>query len=179
MSLMDFVVSPPGCGRSVTDFWGWDPHKAQLRCPDEALNISYTELPRPWSPWESSPSRKNPHGRTANQTRDLMIRCQKIWPLDHEAGHNPTLLFPEITLLKLWHVSVLGRFGAGTWGLIIIGPCVLGRCTFVTKRGCIGLSATYVMPLCVASCHLGSKVGKSIVNRGSSKVWRDPGEWQS
>jgi hypothetical protein len=32
---MDFVDSPPGCGRSVTDFWGWDPHEAQLRCPDE------------------------------------------------------------------------------------------------------------------------------------------------
>jgi hypothetical protein len=76
MSLMDFVVSPPGCGRSVTDFWGWDAHKAQLRCPDEVdsdtwiwstsrgLNLSSTKLPRPWSPWESSPSRKNPHGRT-------------------------------------------------------------------------------------------------------------------
>jgi hypothetical protein len=35
MSLMDFVVSPPGCGRSVTDFWRWDAHEAQLRCPDE------------------------------------------------------------------------------------------------------------------------------------------------
>jgi hypothetical protein len=29
MSLMDFVVSTPGCGRSVTA------HEAQLRCPDE------------------------------------------------------------------------------------------------------------------------------------------------
>jgi hypothetical protein len=35
MSLMDFVVSPPGCGRSVSDFWGWDAHEAQLRCPDD------------------------------------------------------------------------------------------------------------------------------------------------
>jgi hypothetical protein len=26
---------PPGYGRSVTDFWRWDAHKAQLRCPDE------------------------------------------------------------------------------------------------------------------------------------------------
>jgi hypothetical protein len=24
MSLMDFVVSPLGCGRGLTDFWGWD-----------------------------------------------------------------------------------------------------------------------------------------------------------
>jgi hypothetical protein len=35
MSLMDFVVSPPGCDRSVADFWGWDAHEAQLRCPDK------------------------------------------------------------------------------------------------------------------------------------------------
>jgi hypothetical protein len=35
MSLMDFVVYPPGCGRNVTDFLGWDAHEAQLRCPDE------------------------------------------------------------------------------------------------------------------------------------------------
>jgi hypothetical protein len=28
-------ISPPGCGRSVTDFWGWDAHEAQLRCADE------------------------------------------------------------------------------------------------------------------------------------------------
>jgi hypothetical protein len=35
MSVMDFVVSPPGCGWSVTDFWGWDTYEAQLRCPNE------------------------------------------------------------------------------------------------------------------------------------------------
>jgi hypothetical protein len=35
MSLMDFVVSLPNCGQSVTDFWGWDAHEAQLRCPNE------------------------------------------------------------------------------------------------------------------------------------------------
>jgi hypothetical protein len=98
MSLMDFVVSPPGCGRNVTDFWGWDAHEVQLRCLDKVdgdiwiwstgrgLNLSYTKLPRPWSPWESSPSRKNPHGRTGNRTGDLMISSQKLWPLDHEAG---------------------------------------------------------------------------------------------
>ena len=32
---MDFVVFPPGHGRSVTDFWGWDAHEAQLRRPDD------------------------------------------------------------------------------------------------------------------------------------------------
>jgi hypothetical protein len=34
--LMDFVVFPPGHDSSVTDFWGWDTHEAQLRCPDDA-----------------------------------------------------------------------------------------------------------------------------------------------
>ena len=65
--LVDFVVFPPGHGRSVTDFWGWDAHEAWLCCPDDvrgdiggcsarrALN-----LPRPWSTWESSPPGKIP-----------------------------------------------------------------------------------------------------------------------
>jgi hypothetical protein len=59
MPLMDFVVPPPGSGRSVTDFWGWGAHMAQLRCtddvsdedmcecgePGEALNLSSTSYP--------------------------------------------------------------------------------------------------------------------------------------
>ena len=73
MSFVDFVVLPPGHGRSVTDFWGWDAHEAHLRCPNGvwvvieedvvpgvALNLNATNLPRPWSPRESSPSRKIP-----------------------------------------------------------------------------------------------------------------------
>ena len=73
MSFVDFVVLPPGHGRSVTDFWAWDAHEAQLRCPDDvwvvieedlvpggALNLNFTNLPRPWSPRESSPLRKIP-----------------------------------------------------------------------------------------------------------------------
>jgi hypothetical protein len=35
MSILDFTVSPPSCGQSVTDFWFWDAHEAQLHCPDE------------------------------------------------------------------------------------------------------------------------------------------------
>jgi hypothetical protein len=106
---MDFVVSPPGCGRSVTDFWGWDAHEAQLRCPDEVdgdtwiwstrrgLNLSSTKLSRPWSPWGSFPSRKNPHGRTGNRNRDLMISSRKLWPLDHEDGHKRDCMLCWIT----------------------------------------------------------------------------------
>jgi len=33
--LVDFVVFPPGHGKSVTDFWGWDAYEAQLCCPDD------------------------------------------------------------------------------------------------------------------------------------------------
>ena len=73
MSLVDFMVLTPGHCRSVTDFWGWDAHEAQLHCPDVvwvvikedvlpggALNLNSTNLPRPWSPRESTPSRKIP-----------------------------------------------------------------------------------------------------------------------
>jgi hypothetical protein len=98
MSLMDFVVSPPGCGRSVTDFWGWDAHEAHYvvpmrwmviyenEVPVGALNLNSTKLTRPWSPKGSFSSRKNPDGRTGNRTRDLMISSQKLRLLDHEAG---------------------------------------------------------------------------------------------
>ena len=33
--LVGFMVFPSGHGRSVTDFWGWDAHEAQLRFPDD------------------------------------------------------------------------------------------------------------------------------------------------
>jgi hypothetical protein len=55
---IDFLGPPPGCGRSVTDFWVWGVHRAQLCCPDYvsddmcergvpggALNLNYTGYP--------------------------------------------------------------------------------------------------------------------------------------
>jgi hypothetical protein len=42
------------------------------------------------------PSRKNPHGRNRNLTRDLKISSQKLWPLDHEAG--PSILCTDLDL---------------------------------------------------------------------------------
>jgi hypothetical protein len=80
MSLLDLVVSPPGCGRCVTDFSIGTPMRRSYVVPMRwmviyeyevtggALNRSSAKLPRPWSPWESSPSRKNHHGRTGNRT---------------------------------------------------------------------------------------------------------------
>ena len=46
MFIRIFVVPPPGCGGSVTDFWGWDADEAQLRCPDGMRgDILGNELP--------------------------------------------------------------------------------------------------------------------------------------
>jgi hypothetical protein len=45
-----------------------------------------------------SPFKENPHGRTGNRTRDLMISSQKLWPLEHEAvrdAHEAQLRCPD------------------------------------------------------------------------------------
>jgi hypothetical protein len=71
----------------------------EYEVPGGALNINSVKLPRPWSPWESSPSGKNPHGRTGNRTWDLMINSQKLWPLYHEAG-----LIATNGTSQIWHL---------------------------------------------------------------------------
>ena len=81
---MDFVVLPPGHGRNVVDFWGWDAHEAQLRCPDDvwvvieedvvpggALNLNSTNLPRVTA--GIFPFKEDTHGRAGNRTQDLVI----------------------------------------------------------------------------------------------------------
>jgi hypothetical protein len=68
----------------------------EYEVPGEALNLRFTKLHRLWSPWESSPSRKNHHSRTGNRTRDFIISSQKLRPLDHEAGQNTA---------KYYHIS--------------------------------------------------------------------------
>ena len=89
--LVDFVVFPPGHGRSVTDFWGWDAPEARLRCPDDVSgDIGVCSVRRALKPKFYPPTqtmvRENSHGRTGNRTRDLTISSQRLWPLDHEAG---------------------------------------------------------------------------------------------
>jgi hypothetical protein len=52
---IDFVVPPPSNGWSITDFWGWGAHRAQLHRPDyvsddmyvtgRALNLNSTGYP--------------------------------------------------------------------------------------------------------------------------------------
>ena len=42
------------------------------------------------------PFKENSHGRAGNQTQDLMVSSQRLWPLDHEAGHTDECLNSEI-----------------------------------------------------------------------------------
>ena len=91
-------VLPPGHGRSVTDFWGWDAHEAQLRSPDDVsgdiggCSARRALKPKFYQPTHTMvtagilPYRENSHDRAGNRTRDLMISGQRLWPLDHEAG---------------------------------------------------------------------------------------------
>jgi hypothetical protein len=40
-----FVVPPPGCGRSVTDFCIWGAHRARLNCPDDVSDMCERGVP--------------------------------------------------------------------------------------------------------------------------------------
>ena len=50
--------------------------------------------------------KENSHGRAGNQTQDLMISSQRLWPLDHEAG----LIFNILTALFRSSNSLLTSF---------------------------------------------------------------------
>jgi hypothetical protein len=49
--------------------------------------------------------RENFHGRAWNRTRDLMISSQRLWPLDHEAGHVQKCMKVYYTPRKTPNVS--------------------------------------------------------------------------
>ena len=109
--LADFVVLSPGHDRSVTDFWGWDAHEAQLRCPDdvsgdiEGRSARRALKPKFYQPTQTMftarilPSRENSQGRGGNRTRDLIISRQRLWPLDHGAGHILKCSLLEIEII--------------------------------------------------------------------------------
>ena len=111
--LVDFVVLPPGHCRSVTDFWGWDAHKVQLRCPDDVSgDIGGCSARRALKPKFYQPTqtmvtagillfRENSHGRAGNRTRDLMISSQRLRPLDNEAGQITEKLFCAFKLCTI------------------------------------------------------------------------------
>jgi hypothetical protein len=100
-----------------------------------ALNLNSTKLPRPWSPGQSSPSRKNPCGRTGHRTRDLMITNQKLWPPDHEAG--PTEIFNIELRNKCTHFgySVLLCWGSLFFSLCACFGAVCGSCRCKINKG--------------------------------------------
>jgi hypothetical protein len=123
-----------------------------VRSTRRGLNLSSTNLPRPWSPWESSASRKNPHGRTSNWTRDVMINSQKHWPLDHEAGHiSWNVLFVIWHVLWLsWIMVILNIFLFST--TVHVHPmylvctnlhCVIGETSYGIPVGCIELDQVF------------------------------------
>jgi len=88
--LVDFVVLPPGHGGSVTYFWGWDAHEAQLRCPNDVsgdigrCSARRVLKPKFYQPNQTMvttgilPFRENSHGRPGIRTRDLMISSQRL-----------------------------------------------------------------------------------------------------
>jgi hypothetical protein len=91
---LDFVVTPPGCGRSVTDFWDWGANWAQLRWPDDvsgdmyergvpggALNLNSTGYPDHGRYGDLPLQGKIPMAEPGNLTRDLIIFIS----FDHQA----------------------------------------------------------------------------------------------
>jgi len=110
--LVDFVVLPPGHGRSVTDFWVWDAHEAHLRCPDivsgdiggcsarRALKPKFYQPTQTMDTTGIHPFRENSHSRAGNRTRDLMISSRRLWTLDHEAGYTQKFNITLRTELK-------------------------------------------------------------------------------
>jgi len=96
--LVDFVVLPPGHGRSVTYVWVWDANEARLCCSDDvsgdiggcsatrALKLKFYQPIQTMDTAGILPFRENSHCRAGNRTRDLMFSSQRIWTLDHEAG---------------------------------------------------------------------------------------------
>jgi hypothetical protein len=99
MSLMDFVVCPPGWGRSVTDVWGWGTHRAQFHCPDDvsddmcergvpggALNRNSTGYPDHGCYGDLPLQGKIPTEKQWIEPRTSLFSSHKFWPPSHEAG---------------------------------------------------------------------------------------------
>jgi hypothetical protein len=107
---IDFVVPPPGCGRSVTDFWGWGAHRVQSRCPDDVsddmcergvpggtLNLNSTDYPD--------------HGRYGDlllqwkiSMADPGIEPGTSWLVVRSSDHQATRLVTSWTVNALIHV---------------------------------------------------------------------------
>ena len=75
------------------------------------------------------PFKENSRSRTRNRTRDLMISSQRLWPLDHEAGHiyKYTMMYQSSTknfimfiIVLRQHVSILTESSSGPYKIQIL-----------------------------------------------------------
>jgi hypothetical protein len=100
MSIQTSWSPSPGCGRSVTDFWGWDAHRARLRCPDGvsddmcergvpggALNLSSTSYPDHGCCGDPPLQGKIP-------TAEPAIELRTSWLVVRSSDHQATRLVP-------------------------------------------------------------------------------------
>jgi hypothetical protein len=95
---VDFVVPHPGCGRSVTDFWCWSAHRAQLRCPDD-VNNDMCERGVPGGALNLSSTSYPDHGRFGDlplqgkiPTAELWIEPGTSWLVVRSSDHQATRL---------------------------------------------------------------------------------------
>jgi len=114
--LVDFVVLPPGHGRSVTDFSVWDAHEAQMWDVSGDVggcNARRALKPKFYQPTQTMvtagilPFRENFHDRAGSRTRDLMISSQRLCSLDHETGQDS-----EIYGFVNWHHRFISAFAS-------------------------------------------------------------------
>ena len=96
------------CGLHGPPSWAWQECNRLLRLgrPWDAVTLSRwcewwyrrssarrTLKPKFYQPTQTVvttgilPFKENSHGTTGNRTLDLIISSQRLWPLDHEAGH--------------------------------------------------------------------------------------------
>jgi hypothetical protein len=116
---IDFVVPPPGCGRSVTDCWGWGDNRTELRCPDDvsddiyergvprgALNINSTGYPDHGRYGDLSLQGKSP-------TTEPGIEAGTSWLVVRNSDHQATklVIFQSSALLTEKHRLLLTNKG--------------------------------------------------------------------
>jgi hypothetical protein len=103
---IDFVVPRPGFGWSVTDFWGWGAHRAQLCCPDYVSDDDMCEGRVPGGTLNLSSISYPGHGRCGDlplwgkiPMAETEIKPGTSWLVVRSSDHQATRLVTN-TLLK-------------------------------------------------------------------------------
>jgi hypothetical protein len=114
-----FRGPPPGCDRSVTDFWGWDTYREQLRCPCDVSDDIY-ERGLPGGALNLNSTRYPDHGRYGDlhlqwkiPTAEPLIEFGTSWLAVRSSDHKTTRLVIIITnvyvrISAIYPVSVKG-----------------------------------------------------------------------